>query len=147
MRIKFIALALATVLPIAGAQAADRPDMRAQWHKTHQETLIQELKLDPAQQQKFLKKSEDFHSKQIKQRQEFHEKQQLQHEKHRNELRKLLTPEQRVVFDRHHEKMKNIRDNRRQKHGRMHPKHHRHGKGMHKPMHQHQGGQPMHNER
>lgn len=161
MRIKFIALALAAVLPIAGAQAADRMEMRQQWQQANQEALMQELNLDQAQRQKFLKKNEAFRNNQMKQRQDFQEKQQRQRDHHRKDMHKLLNPEQQVIFDRHHEKMNAIRDSRRQNfgqpgnRGQMQEKNFQKGnKGqfqkpmdkqqrMQPGMNQRQGGQPM----
>lgn len=160
MRIKLIALALATVLPIAGAQAADRMEMRQQWQQANQEALMQELNLDQAQQQKFLKKNEAFRNEQMKQRQEFQEKQQSQRDRHRKDMHQLLNPEQQVIFDRHHEKMNTVRDNRRQNYGQpgqRGQRGHMQQKSIHKShkgqphkrmdkqhrMHSRQGGQPM----
>lgn len=166
MRIKFIALALVAVLPIAGAQAADRMDMRQQWQQANQEVLMQELNLDDAQRQKFLKKSEAFRDNQMKQRDSFQRKQQQQRDNHRNDMRKLLNPEQRMIFDRHHEKMNAVRDSRRNfgqpgNRGQLQKKNFQKGaKGqyqnqnqmnkqqrMRPDMNQHQNGQPMRNYR
>lgn len=147
MRIKITALALAAVLPFAAAQAADNGP-HSRWQGNHHWT--QELKLNDNQKQQFQQKRDAYRADQQKQREQFREQQQKQHEafqkkqqtqseRHHADLRKLLTPEQRVQFDRKFEdnkarpqpprnaKYNAMHDKRGHKHS-MHGKHNGHGK-------------------
>lgn len=159
MRIKITALALAAVLPFATVQAADNSQqgMQGRWQQG-QQNWTQELKLNDSQQQQFQHKREAYRADQQKQREQFREQQKKQHEafqkkqqsqreRHHADLRKLLTPEQRVQFDRKTERMtdskvrpqppRNAKHSAQYKQDKRGPKHSMHGK-------RHAQGKPMH---
>lgn len=108
MKTKLIALVLSSLLPIAGVQAAEQA--KSQRHTQHN-SWHQELKLNAEQQRQFEQKNtahrnkmqeqrSKWHAQQSKQKAEQLKKQQALRERHHNDLRKILTPEQRAVFDR-----------------------------------------------
>ena len=117
MRIKLTALALAAILPLASAQAAGNgKSSYTKWQKNDQHWM-QELGLDDKQRLQFQEKRNAYRAEQHKQRQEmnrqrkqrsdtYRREMQARHERHHNELRNLLNPEQRMAFDRYQQAMK-----------------------------------------
>lgn len=111
MRIKITALALAVLLPFTAAQAADNLQAnKGRWQHNNQ-NWTQELKLNESQQQQFQHRRDAYRTEQQKQRESYREQQQRQHaafqkkqqaqrDRHHADLRTLLTPEQRLQFDR-----------------------------------------------
>lgn len=134
MRIKLTALALAAVLPFAGAHAADTNQHdRNHWQKNDQRRL-QALNLDERQRQQFEEKRQAHRAEQQKHHKEMqkrrleqsdaHQRQmQAQRDRHHAELRNLLTPEQRMTFDRQQEKMQAGHNQRLEQHSKRGPMH------------------------
>lgn len=152
MRIKLTALALAAILPLASAQAAGNgKSSYTKWQKNDQHWM-QELGLDDKQRLQFQEKRNAYRAEQHKQRQEmnrqrkqrsdtYRREMQARHERHHNELRNLLNPEQRMAFDRYQQTMKAAGKQRKQR------KHHyQHGNRQGKKVraNQHRGQKKLH---